>query len=113
VGVVIGNEAGVVSESAYAREPWKCPRLDHHAGDLWMVSEILVGRSRQRGYVLARDRAIWSHRQHVAFELDFQQCPFLPVGMEHTAAADSAPSNCADPAGLAACQIAPYPTAHP
>jgi hypothetical protein len=86
VGVVIGDEAGVVSEGAHTCKTWKCPRLDHHAGDLWMASEILVGRSRQRAHVLPSDRPIWSHREHVAIELDVQHRPFLPIGVEHTAA---------------------------
>ena len=69
---VTGNEAGIVSEGAHTRIAWKCPRLDHYTGDLWMVSEILVGRSRQRAHVLPSDRAIWSHREHVTIELDLQ-----------------------------------------
>jgi hypothetical protein len=76
-GVVIGDEAGVFSKGAHARETRKGPRLDHHAGDLRMAGQIFVGRSCQRGHVVPRDRPLWPHPEHVAIELHFEHRPFL------------------------------------
>ena len=50
-----------------------------------MISEILVGRPRQRGHALPRDRAFWLHNEHVAVELQFEHRFVPPSGMEHTA----------------------------